>query len=90
MALFGVGIGIGVGFAIDFQKTPTAISIPIPTPKKINGLAASRPYHACHAKQLQKLCGIGLAAGVYFSTCYMLRTSNVVGAIFGTAALKTG
>ena len=60
-ACFGVGIGIGVGFAIDFQKTPTAISIPIPIPipKKISGLAASRPYHAGHAKQFQKLCGIG-------------------------------
>ena len=51
-ALCGAGIGIGVGFAIDFQKTPTAIPIPIPTPKKNNGLAASRPYHAGHAKQL--------------------------------------
>ena len=53
LAFFGVGIGIGVGFAIDFEKTPTAISIPNPirTPKKISGLAASRPYHAGHAIQ---------------------------------------
>jgi hypothetical protein len=80
-ALFGVGIGIGIGFAIDFQNTPTAI--PIPIPKKINGLAASHAYHACHAKQLQKLCGIGLAAGAYFSKCDIPQAWNVRGGNFG-------
>jgi len=77
--LFGVGIGIGVGFAIDLEKTPTAI----PIPKKIGGLAASRPYDASHAKQFSKLCGIGLAAGAYFSKCDISQAWNVRGGNFG-------